>query len=256
LSPTGLNRATPRRWGRIASFAAKTPTPRPFPRSTPRSGTGAGRSPSRARGLGLEAAYARRSQRQPATGARRERPSLFACEGAGELARRPGTLPRHGKEAAKRAKRSTNAWAMKALELAVVDERAQRYLRATPASPADVPEGRVVVRNAVFPTGRRLNENGFRAWLQIPSERLEVCPCKVGTAVGRALSRREVHGNRCWRCLRIWKQPLRLRPPRRTERTSPDASSRGAGVCRKKRPALSATGAGFRASREGVGALG
>jgi hypothetical protein len=65
---------------------------------------------------------------------------------------------------------------MKALELAVVDERAQRYLRATPASPADVPEGRVVVHNAVFPTGRRLNENGFRAWLQIPSERVEVVP--------------------------------------------------------------------------------
>jgi hypothetical protein len=73
---------------------------------------------------------------------------------------------------------------MKALELAVVDERAQRYLRATPASPADVPEGRVVVHNAVFPTGRRLNENGFRAWLQIPSERLEVCPCKWAPQLG------------------------------------------------------------------------
>src|SRR5271157_2864614 len=84
------------RLGRIASFAAKTPTPRPFPRSTPRSGTGAGRSPSRARGLGLEAAYARRSQRLPATGAWRERPSLFACESAGELARRSGAATAPG----------------------------------------------------------------------------------------------------------------------------------------------------------------
>ena len=49
----------------------------------------------------------------------------------------------------------------------------------------------------------------------------------------------------CWRCLRIWKQPLRLRPPRKTERTSPDASPLGRCAVSQEPPAGSATGAGF-----------
>jgi hypothetical protein len=42
--------------------------------------------------------------------------------------------------------------------------------------PAAVPDGLVVVHNTVRPV-RPLGLNGFRAWLQEPSERLEVCPC-------------------------------------------------------------------------------
>ncbi len=40
--------------------------------------------------------------------------------------------------------------------------------------PAVVPEGRVIVHNHVRPV-KRLGEGEFRAWLQVPDERLEVC---------------------------------------------------------------------------------
>jgi mRNA interferase MazF len=49
--------------------------------------------------------------------------------------------------------------------------------------PDTVPTGCVLVHNSVRPT-RRLDLNGFRAWLQSRSDRLELCPCSWATELG------------------------------------------------------------------------
>ena len=48
-----------------------------------------------------------------------------------------------------------------------------RYLSGVPKK---VPPGRVVVHNWVRPA-QRLGERGFRAWTQLPDERVVVCGC-------------------------------------------------------------------------------
>ena len=50
------------------------------------------------------------------------------------------------------------------------------YLRTTPTTDATIPTGRVLVHNNVRPT-QRLRSRGFRAWTQLPTDRLEVCDC-------------------------------------------------------------------------------
>jgi len=50
-----------------------------------------------------------------------------------------------------------------------------KYLKHIPSA-ADIPAGMVVVHNQARPA-HPLGMHGFRAWLQAPSERLEVCPC-------------------------------------------------------------------------------
>lgn len=60
----------------------------------------------------------------------------------------------------------------------------------------------------------------------------------------------------CWRCLRIWKQPLRLRPPRKTERTSPDASLPGRCAVSQEPPCRVRDRRGVRAKSRNMAALG
>jgi hypothetical protein len=43
--------------------------------------------------------------------------------------------------------------------------------------PAVIPEGRVLVHNSVTWTGPGINEQGFRAWLALPSPSFQVCAC-------------------------------------------------------------------------------
>jgi hypothetical protein len=52
---------------------------------------------------------------------------------------------------------------------------ALKYLKRIP-SVADIPAGMVVVHNHVRPT-RQLSMRGFRAWVQVPGDELEMCPC-------------------------------------------------------------------------------
>ena len=49
--------------------------------------------------------------------------------------------------------------------------------------PATIPDGWVLVHNSVRPT-RCLGYRGFRAWLQAPSDRLELCACGWAPEVG------------------------------------------------------------------------
>ncbi len=49
--------------------------------------------------------------------------------------------------------------------------------------PQQVPAGRVVVHNTVRPT-RHLGSRGFRAWLDVPSPEIEVCPCGWASELG------------------------------------------------------------------------
>jgi hypothetical protein len=46
-----------------------------------------------------------------------------------------------------------------------------------------IPDGVVVVHNHVRPR-RRLGYDGFRAWVQRPTDRLEVCPCTWAPEAG------------------------------------------------------------------------
>jgi hypothetical protein len=48
------------------------------------------------------------------------------------------------------------------------------YLSGVPKS---APSGKIVVHNHVRPTGK-LGPRWFRAWLDEPSPRYEVCPCE------------------------------------------------------------------------------
>ena len=52
-----------------------------------------------------------------------------------------------------------------------------RYLKHIPIA-VDIPAGMVVVHNQASPA-HPLGMHGFRAWLQAPSERLEVCACEL-----------------------------------------------------------------------------
>jgi hypothetical protein len=45
-------------------------------------------------------------------------------------------------------------------------------------------DGRVLVHNRGRP-GRRLGQRGFRAWLQLPAETLEPCPCGWAPGMGQ-----------------------------------------------------------------------
>jgi hypothetical protein len=56
--------------------------------------------------------------------------------------------------------------------------------------PDSVPDDQVLVHNNVLPT-RRLGSRGFRAWLQMPSDRLEPCPCGWAAELGEHYRRRE-----------------------------------------------------------------
>jgi hypothetical protein len=58
------------------------------------------------------------------------------------------------------------------------------WLRKVPASAEVVPEGRVVVHNPVMPA-RNLGERGFRAWTQIPDDKIEICPCEWEPKLGK-----------------------------------------------------------------------
>jgi hypothetical protein len=55
-------------------------------------------------------------------------------------------------------------------------QAASHVMTCLDSVPKAVPDGLVVVRNAVRPT-RRLASRGFRAWLQQPSDELTVCSC-------------------------------------------------------------------------------
>lgn len=70
------------------------------------------------------------------------------------------------------------SWATVAAEIET--ERGMLYLKHLPKA---IPEGRVLVHNTNQPT-RRLFENGFRAWLQVISDKLEPCPCKWAEKLG------------------------------------------------------------------------
>ena len=54
------------------------------------------------------------------------------------------------------------------------------YLSSIPES---VPSGKIVVHNRVRPT-KQLGSRGFRAWLDEPSPRYEVCPCVWAPELG------------------------------------------------------------------------
>ena len=49
--------------------------------------------------------------------------------------------------------------------------------------PREVPPGKIVVHNQVRPT-TRLELSGFRAWLDEPDLRYEVCPCEWAAQLG------------------------------------------------------------------------
>ena len=49
--------------------------------------------------------------------------------------------------------------------------------------PLTLPHDRVLVHNHVRPS-RRLDQHGFRAWLQPMEKRLEVCPCNWAAELG------------------------------------------------------------------------
>jgi hypothetical protein len=57
------------------------------------------------------------------------------------------------------------------------------YLSRLP-EPGAVPAGLVLVHNRVRQV-RRLGSRGFRAWLQAPNDRLEVCRCDWAPELGR-----------------------------------------------------------------------
>jgi hypothetical protein len=50
------------------------------------------------------------------------------------------------------------------------------YLARLPVDAAEIPATLVVAHNHVRPR-RRLNVDGFRAWLQAPGDEIEPCPC-------------------------------------------------------------------------------
>jgi hypothetical protein len=60
-------------------------------------------------------------------------------------------------------------------------EGAMRYLRTIPGQ-EEPPAGRVVVHNSVRPT-KNLGSRGFRAWVQVPSDRLVRCDCSWAPAL-------------------------------------------------------------------------
>jgi hypothetical protein len=66
------------------------------------------------------------------------------------------------------------------------------YLRRVPA---EVPPGRVLAHNHVYPVCRRAGWRGSRYWLDGPSAAYEPCPCpwapELGTHYRVAAARRE-----------------------------------------------------------------
>ncbi len=72
--------------------------------------------------------------------------------------------------------------------LAPIRERNRKVemkcLKRIPASAADVPQGKVVVHNRVYPAP--LYVNGFRAWTQLSDDAgIEVCPCEWAPRLGK-----------------------------------------------------------------------
>ena len=74
---------------------------------------------------------------------------------------------------------------MKTLNIPYAEARGMTYIAERPKSPADIPEGKVLVHNilAVSPN-QRIGARGFRAWLPAPEERLEPCNCGWVPEVG------------------------------------------------------------------------
>ena len=64
------------------------------------------------------------------------------------------------------------------------DPAAARGMAYLTKLPGAIPERQVLVHNSVRPA-RRLGERGFRAWLQVPDDRLEVCLCGWAFELGR-----------------------------------------------------------------------
>jgi len=60
------------------------------------------------------------------------------------------------------------------------DNRGKTYLSQLPEG---IPEGQVLVHNVVWPRVE-LNSNGFRTWLQKPTDRLEPCRCAWASELG------------------------------------------------------------------------
>jgi hypothetical protein len=54
--------------------------------------------------------------------------------------------------------------------------RLMRYPSRLP-TPDEIPAGWVIVHNHVVPPVRRLGHRGFRAWLEVPGDRLVACGC-------------------------------------------------------------------------------
>jgi hypothetical protein len=69
-----------------------------------------------------------------------------------------------------------------------------------PKLPAEIPPGRVLAHNHVYPVCRRAGWRGSRYWLADPSPELEPCPCgwaaELGThyRVSRAVQPHHPHG--------------------------------------------------------------
>lgn len=59
-------------------------------------------------------------------------------------------------------------------------ETGMLYLKRLPKA---IPEDHVLVHNTVLPASP-LGRNGFRAWLQVISDKLELCPCKWANKLG------------------------------------------------------------------------
>lgn len=59
----------------------------------------------------------------------------------------------------------------------------REYLRAMPTRD-QIPAGRVVVHNHVYPVARRLGWRGSRAWLAAPDDRLVACDCGWAPELG------------------------------------------------------------------------
>lgn len=58
------------------------------------------------------------------------------------------------------------------------DIPAMHYLTWVPTDRSEIPDGLVLVHNRLRPNNaRRLGLNGFRAWTQVPDDRLALCDC-------------------------------------------------------------------------------
>ena len=63
-------------------------------------------------------------------------------------------------------------------QLAQIEKLEQEYgMYYVGDIPETIPAKFVLVHNSIRPPPKRIGTRGFRAWLQEPNDRLEVCPC-------------------------------------------------------------------------------